>query len=126
MYYSRLGFEIVFYSPCNITDVVYRGWASGRGWSGWSGWVASRRRAKPAIRVHRVVLSPQLVTDMYTTHRMDQDRHCQQFHTIPTLISAPQWPHRPCNAPMWLYTVSKKLSVKADLAMHSQTVDVSR
>ena len=52
---------------------------------------------------------------MYTTHRMGQDGHCQQFHTTPTLISAPQWPHRP---------VGKKPSVKADLAIYSQAVDV--
>ena len=63
---------------------------------------------------------------MHTTHRMGQDGHCQQFDTTPTLISAPQWPHRPCNAPMRLYTVGKKPSVKADLAMYSHTVDVSR
>ena len=61
---------------------------------------------------------------MYTTHRMGQDGHCQQFHTTPTLISAPQWPHRPCNAPMRPYTVGKKPSVKADLAIYSQAVDV--
>ena len=63
---------------------------------------------------------------MYTTHWMGRDGHCQQFETTPTLISAPQWPHRPCNAPMRLYTVGKKPSVKADLAMYSHTVDVSR
>ena len=61
---------------------------------------------------------------MYTTHRMGQDGHCQQFHTTPTLISAPQWPHRPCNAPMRPYTVGKKPSMKADLAIYSQAVDV--
>ena len=54
---------------------------------------------------------------MYTTHRMGQDGHCQQFHTTPTLISAPQSPMRP-------YTVGKKPSVKADLAIYSQAVDV--
>ena len=55
---------------------------------------------------------------------MGQDGHCQQPHTTPTLISAPQWPHRPCNAPMRPYTVGKKSSVKADLAIYSQAVDV--
>ena len=98
----------------------------GEGWGGvgrW-GWVASRRRAKAAIKVYRVALSHQQVTDMYTTHRMGQDGHCQQFHTTPTLISALQWPHRPCNAPMRPYKVGKKPSVKADLAIYSQAVDV--
>ena len=55
---------------------------------------------------------------------MGQDGHCQQFHTTPTLISVPQWPHRPCNAPMRPYTVGEKPSMKADLAIYSQTVDV--
>ena len=117
-----VGFWDNFYSPCNITGVVYRGWAGGRGWGGW----ASRRQALLAIRAHTVVLSPQQVTDMYTTHRMGRDGHCQQFDTTPTLISAPQWPHRPCNVPLRLYRVNKKSSVKADLAMYSHAVDVSR
>ena len=97
----------------------------GGGVGGGGGW-ASRRWVLFAIRAPTVVLSPQQVTDMYTNHRMGQDGHCQQFDTTPTLISAPQWPHRPCNAPMRLYTVGKKPSVKADLAMYSHTVDVSR
>ena len=88
--------------------------------------MASRRQAKAAIRVHRVVLSPEQVTNTYTTNWMGLDGHCQQFDTTPTLISAPQCPHRPCNAPMRVYTVGKKPSVKADPAMYSQTVDVSR
>ena len=73
-----------------------------------------------------VVLCPQQETDMCTTHRMGQDRHCQQFDTTQTLINAPQWPHRPCNASIQLYRVGKKLSEKADLAMYSQSVDVFR
>ena len=63
---------------------------------------------------------------MYTTHWMGRDGHCQQFDTTPTLISAPQRPHRLCNAPMRPYTVDKKPSVKADLAMYSPTVHVPR
>ena len=49
MYYSQLGFEIVFYSPCNITDVVYRRWAGvrGVGWGGGSGWQAGGRQKLP-------------------------------------------------------------------------------
>ena len=34
MYYSQSGFEMVFYSPCNITDAVYRGGQVGGGWGG--------------------------------------------------------------------------------------------
>ena len=63
---------------------------------------------------------------MYTIHWMGRDGHCRQFDTTPALISAPQWPHRPCNAPMQPYMVGKKPSVKADLSMYSHTVDVPR
>ena len=41
------------------------------------------------------------------------------------LISAPQWLHRPCNAPTQFYRVCKKPSVKADLAIYSHLHDVS-
>ena len=112
--------------------VMYRGWAGGRGrggqWrlvGGGGGW-ASLRLVLPAIRAPTVALCPQQVTDMCTTHRMDWDRDCQQFDTTPTLISAHQRPYRPCNAPIRLYRVSKKPSVKGDLAMYSHIVDVSK
>ena len=62
---------------------------------------------------------------MYTIHRIDQDGHWQQLGTSPIVISAPQWPHRPCNAPRWFYRVGKEPSVKADLAIYSHIVDVS-
>ena len=61
---------------------------------------------------------------MYTNNRMDQDGHWQQFGTQPILIRAPQGACWPCNAPTRSYTVGKKLSVKADLAIYSQAVDV--
>ena len=61
---------------------------------------------------------------MYTNHRVDRDGHWQQFGTQPILISAPQWACWPCNAPTGFYTVDKMLSVKADLAIYSQAVDV--
>ena len=47
VYYSQSDFEIVFYSPCNITDVVYRGWAGERGWGGWWGWVCKPEVGSP-------------------------------------------------------------------------------
>ena len=62
---------------------------------------------------------------MHTNHRIDQDRCWQQFGTQPILISAPQWSHRPCNAPARPYRVGKKPSVKADLAIYGQVVDAS-
>ena len=91
------------------------GWEGGGvGGGGGGGW-PSQRRVLPALTV---ALHSQQVTDMCTTHRMGQDGHCQQFDTTPTLISAPQWPHRPCNASIQPYRVGKKPSVKADLAMY--------
>ena len=41
------------------------------------------------------------------------------------MIRAPQWLNRPCNAPMQSNRVSKKPSVKADLAVYSHVVDAS-
>ena len=43
----------------------------------------------------------------------------------PILISASQWPHRPCNAPTRFYRVSKKPSVKTDLAIYNHVLDAS-
>ena len=102
---------------------LIREWASGREVVG-GGW-ASRRWALFAIGPQTVVLCSQQTTGMYTNHRIDQDGHWQQFGTQPILISAPQWPNRTCNAPMRPYRVGKKPSVKADLAIHSHTVDAS-
>ena len=95
-----------------------------RGAGGGGGGWASQSRALFAIRPQTVVLCSQQMTGMYTNHRIDQDGHWQQFGTQPILISAPQWANRPCNAPTWLYRVGKKLSMKADLAIYSQAVDV--
>ena len=63
--------------------------------------------------------------DGRNVHKPQGDRvgHWQQFGTQPILISAPLWAHWPCNAPR-PYTVGKKPSVKADLAIYSQAVDV--
>ena len=62
---------------------------------------------------------------MYTIHRIDRDGYWQQPGTPPILISAPQWPHRPYNAPMQFYRAGKKPSVKARLAIYGRVVDVS-
>ena len=91
---------------------------------GGGGWVASRRQAKATTRVHSVVLCSQQTTGMYRNHRIDRDGNWQQFGTQPILISAPQWACWPCNVPTGFYTVGKKPSVKADLAIYSQAVDV--
>ena len=70
------------------------------------------------------MLCYQQTAGMYTNHRIDQDGHWQQLGTQPILISAPQWACWPCNAPTRFHTVGKKPSVKADLAIYSQAVDV--
>ena len=56
--------------------------------------------------------------------QIGRERYWQQFGTPPTLISTPQWVHRPYNAPMWFYRVRQKPSVKADLAIYSHALDV--
>ena len=48
-----------------------------------------------------------------------------EMDTPPILISAPQWFHRPYNAPVMFYKVSKMPSVKADLDICSHVLDVS-
>ena len=61
---------------------------------------------------------------MYTNHRIDLDGRWQQFGTQPILISAPQLANRPYDTLTRFYRVGKKSSVKADLAIDSQAVDV--
>ena len=85
----------------------------------------SQRWILPAIRPQTVVLCSQQAIRMYTNHRIDQDSHQQQFGTKPILISAPQWPHKPCNAPTRFYRVVKKPFVKANLVIYSHIVDAS-
>ena len=87
------------------------------------GWVTSQRQTITAIRAQTVVLCSQ-TTGMYINQRIDQDGHWQQFGTQPILISALQWACWPCNARTQFYMVGKKPSVKADLAIYSQAVDV--
>ena len=86
--------------------------------------MASPCQANTAIRAQTVVLCSQQTTGMYTNHRIDRDGHWQQFGTQPILISVPQWACWSCNAPTRSYTLGKKPSVKADLAIYSQAVDV--
>ena len=78
----------------------------------------------PSIRAQTVMLCSQQTTGMHTSHRIDRDVHWPQFGTQPILISAPQRAYWSCNAPTQFYMVGKKPSVKADLAIYSQAVDV--
>ena len=103
--------------------LIRGGWWEGSGGNG-GGW-ASQRRALPVVRPQTVVLCSQQTKGMYTNHRIVRDGYWQQFGTKLILISAPQWANKPCNAPSQFYRVSKKPSVKADLAIYSYTLEVS-
>ena len=123
MQYSLLVFGIVFHNHCNIMGVAYKrvgGWE--RAGSSGGGW-ASQRWALPTIKPQTVLLRSQQTTGVYTSHRIDQDGCWQPYGTQPILINAPQWPNKTYKAPTRLYRVSKKPSVKADLAIYSHAVD---
>ena len=60
-----------------------------------------------------------------TVNLVGRDGRWQQFDTPCSLISAPQWLHGPCSGPLWFYMVSKRPSVKADLAIYSPVSGVS-
>ena len=120
------GFRDSLFTATVISWVsLIRGLGRWEGAGGGGGRWASQRQALLAIRPQTVVLCSQQTTGMYTNHRIDRDGHRQQPGTQPILISIPQWPNRTCNAPTQLYRVSKKPSVKADLAIHSHAVDAS-
>ena len=112
-------FEIVF---TTILISLIKGWMGGKRAEDGRGGQASQRQALPAIRPQTAVLCSQQMTGMYTNHR---DGCWQLSGTQPIRISAPQWPNRTCDAPTRPYRVGKKLSMKADLAIYSHTVDAS-
>ena len=89
------------------------------------GWAGKPKAGSPCLRAPTVVLCSQQVTEMYTIHRIDRDGHWQQTGTSPILISTPQWSHRPCNAPVWLYRIGKKAVCKSNLVIYKYVVDVS-
>ena len=69
-------------------------------WEG-VGWVGSRRQAKPSIvrqKQHCVLSKAQKQPQTTATvNLVDLDGRWQQFDTACSLISAPQWLHRPCS-----------------------------
>ena len=64
-------------------------------------------------------------TETATVNMVGRDGRRQQFDTPCSLISAPQWPHRPCSGPLWFYRIGKRSPVKADLAIYSPMSGVS-
>ena len=107
---------MVFYNSCNITDEVYRGWVSGRGW------VGNQRRAKPSTGDKQQCCVFGRAQKRPPVNLVGRDSHQQQFDTPSSLISAHQWPHRLCSRLSWFYRVGKRLPVKADLAIYSNVV----
>ena len=103
------------------------GGQAGGGWGGCRGWVGSRKRATPSTRRQTavLVLCLQWDTQTATVNLVGQDSRQQQFDTPGSLISAHQWPHRPCSGPSWFYRVGKRPPVKADLAICSPINGVS-
>ena len=70
------------------------------GWEG-VGWVGSQRQAAPSTRRQTAVLCPQWGTETATVNLVGRDSRQQQLDTPSILISAHQWPHRPCSGPSW-------------------------
>ena len=77
-----LVFWIDFFSACNITDRVYRGWVGGR--------VGSRRRVKATIWTQAAVLCPQCGTQTGRIHQGGQDCREEQPGTPCSPINALQ------------------------------------
>ena len=93
------------------------------------GWVLGvggmLKAAIPSTVRQTAALCPQQSTESATVYLVDVDGRWQQFGTPCNLISAHQWLHRPCSGPSWFYRVSKRLPVKADLAIYSPVSGVS-
>ena len=68
------------------------------------------------------MLCIQYCTETATVNLVGRDGRQQQFDTPSSLISAHQWPHRPCSGPSWFYRVVKRPPVKADLAIYSPII----
>ena len=97
----------------------------GGGWVGGGGrWgqVGSRRWAIPSTRRQTAVLCLQYGTETTTVNLVGRDGRQQQFDIPSSLISAHQWPHRPCSGPSWFHRVVKRPPVKADLAIYNLIV----
>ena len=110
---------IGFFNSCNIGDEVNRGWwAEGGGVGVEGGWEAEGGQHHPQGGKQQCCV-------LNTGHRnttvnlVGRDSRQQQLDTPSRLISANQWPHRPCSGPLWFYRVDKRLPMKADLAIYS-------
>ena len=66
------------------------------------------------------------MTERDSIHRTGQGSHWQQSGTSHILINAIHWPCRPRSAPWWFDRVGNKLSLKANLAIYSYVLGISR
>ena len=93
------------------------GWVEGGGVGVGGGWEAEGGQHHPQggkQQCHVFSRAQKLPVNL-----VGRDSRQQQFDTPSSLISAHQWPHRPCSGPLWLYRVNKRPPVKADLAIYS-------
>ena len=97
------------------------GGQEGVGWGG-VGWVLGvGGKLKAGKTIHSETKSSTVSSVRHrnnTVNLVNIDGRWQQFDTACSLISAPQWLHRPCSGPSWFYRVGKRPPVKADLAIH--------
>ena len=90
---------------------------------GWTLGVGGKLKA--GITTHKEANSSVVSSETATVNLVGRDGCQQQFGTPSSLISADQWPHRPCSRPSWSYRVSKRPPVKADLAIYSLIIGMS-
>ena len=90
------------------------------------GWVLGvGGKPKAGNTIHNETNSSIVSSVEHTVNLVDINGCWQQFDTPCSLISAPQWLHRPCSGPSWFYRVGKRPPVKADLAIYSPVSGVS-
>ena len=104
-------------------DELYRGWAGGRGVGG--RWEAEGGQYHPQGDKQQCYVFSRAQKLPHAVKLVGRDDHQQQFDIPSSLISAHQWPHRPCSGPSWFYRVGKRPHVKADLAIYSLIVGMS-
>ena len=96
----------------------------GGGWVGWGrgGWEAEGGQHHPQGGKQQCCLLS--MAHKQPVNLAGRDSR-QQPDTPSSLISAHQWPHRPCSGPSWVYRADKRPPVKADLAIYSPINGVS-
>ena len=87
------------------------------------GWVlGAAGKLKAGYTIHKETDSSNVFS---VGHLVGRNGSWQQSDKTCSLISTPQWLHRPCSRPSWFYRVGKRPPVKADLAIYSPVSGVS-